>query len=148
MVLQHWLGFLLICWTDCRGCWMPPRDWFTGRSSMTMWLRFSRICIGCVFRNVSRFGLLYQCTVVSMELLRYTLLWTSPCSWCRVTTAAASSRKYSVGRAKYSTLHDRRPFLSCSSCSSLEQSSAAYDIITVFRRRLKTELFTRSYDLN
>jgi len=38
---------------------------------------------------------------------------------------------YGAGRAKYSTLNDRRPFLSCSSPSSLEQSSAACDIITV-----------------
>jgi len=53
-----WLP-IFICWTDCSRWWMSPRDWFMGRGSMTVWLHFSMICIGCVFRNVSRFGLPY-----------------------------------------------------------------------------------------
>jgi len=79
--------------------------------------------------------------------------WLNRCPTLMATTTAATvSGDDGVGRAKYSTLHYRRPCLSCSSRSSLEHFSqlvvSSSPLLTVFRRRLKTERFTRSYDLN
>jgi len=54
-----------------------PFGLFMGRGSMTMWLRFSRNCIGCMFWNVSHFGLLsfHKMTFIFYPNTKFVIWW-------------------------------------------------------------------------
>jgi len=142
-------NILLVCWTDCSRCWMPPHDWFTGRYDHVTpllkdlhWLRVpERISFHLAV-------LVYRCQhgIVPPYLAN---------ELHRVADVESRQRLHStttalvVPNTVHSTIGDRSfPVAAVRVWNSLPQHVTSSPSLTFFRRRLKTELFTRSYDLN
>jgi len=111
-----------------------------GHASMNTWLHFYMTCIGVVFRNASRLGSRYYCTVVSTDVHLDDELQRVADVESRQPLWSASTAAEVVPSTSHSTIGDRAfPVAATWVWNSLPQLVTSSPSPTIFRWRLKTE---------
>ena len=131
---------------DCSLCCMPPRDWYTPHGSMIMWihrdLHWLRVPQRMAYR---RAVLAFRCQYGTAPPFLSAELRPVADNDSRRRLRSANTAALVIPRTKHSTIGDHAFLVAAARVwNSLPPLVSSSPSLSVFQRRLKTELFTRS----